>query len=111
MVCAALQALGGRAPTWFSRWCWQRLSPRLPNGGVRFNAHYILQSESSEIRAKLRALPITRIRQYHSQGNLLFHRLPYLLQSNFGLGLKRHPFRNAGLSAALHVLAPHFRQV
>ena len=111
MVCAALQALGGRASTWFSRCCWQRLSPWLPNRSVRFNAHDIGQSEFREIRAKLCALPITRIGQYDSRGNLLFHRLPYLLQSNLWLGLKRNSFRNAGLSAALDVLAPHFRQV
>ena len=111
MVCAALQALGGRAPTWFSRWCWQRLSPWLPNRGVRFNAYNIVQSERGEIRAKLCALSITRIGQYDSSGNLSLYRLPYLLQSNLGLSLKCNSFRNAGLSAALDVLAPHFRQV
>jgi hypothetical protein len=59
----------------------------------------------------LGALPITRIGQYHSQGNLLFDRLPYLFQSNLWFGLKCNPFWNAGLSAALDILAPHFRQV
>ena len=107
----ALQALGGRTPTWFSRWRWQRLLPRSPDGGVRFNTYRILQSELSEGRAELRAFPITRICQYHSHRNLLLHRLLNLLQSNLWLGLKRNPFRHASLSAALDVLAPHFWQV
>ena len=59
----------------------------------------------------MRALPITRIRQYHSHGNPLLPRLPNLLQSNLWLGLKRNPFRNARLSAASGILAPYLRQV
>src|SRR6266545_2673678 len=89
MVCIALQALGGRTPAWFSRWRRQGSLPRFPDRGVRLNAHYILQSELGEVSAELRALPITRIRQHHSQGNLLRHRLPNLLQSNLRFGLKR----------------------
>src|ERR1035438_7578228 len=100
MVRIALQALGGRTPTWFSRWRRQGSVPRFPDCGVRLNAHYILQSELGEVRAELRALPITRIRQYHSHGNLLRHRLPNLIQSNLRFGLKRDLFRNARLPAA-----------
>src|SRR3954447_316757 len=78
MVCTALQALGGCTPTRFSCWCWQGLLPRFPDCGIRLNAHHVLQPELREIRAKLRALSITRICQHHSDGNLLFHRLPNL---------------------------------
>src|SRR3954447_7659359 len=46
------------------------------------------ESSKYPLGAKLCALPITRIGQYDSPGNLLFHRLPYLLQSNLWLGLK-----------------------
>ena len=85
--------------------------PRFPDCGVRLNAYYILQPELGEVRAELRAVPITRICQYHSHGNLLLHRLPNLLQSNLWLGLKLNLFRNARLSAAFGILAPHFRQI
>jgi len=111
MVRIALQAFGGRTPTWFSRWRRQRLLSGFPDCGVRLNAHDILQSELGEVSAELRALPITRIRQYHSHGNLLLHRLPNLLQSNLRFGLKRDLFRNARFAAAFGILAPHFRQV
>jgi hypothetical protein len=70
-----------------------------------------LQSELGEGSAKLRALPITRICQHHSYGDLPRHRLPNLFQSNLWLGLKRNPFWNARLSAAFGILAPHFRQI
>jgi hypothetical protein len=109
MVRITLQALGGSTPTWFSRWRRQGLLPRFPDGGVRFNAYRILQSELSEGRAELRALPITRVCQYNSHWNLPLHCLPNLLQSNLWLGLKRNPFRNARLSAAFGILAPYFR--
>ena len=61
--------------------------------------------------AERRAVPIAGIRQHHSRRNLLFHRLPDLLQSNLRLGLKLNLFRNPSLLAALGILAPHFRQV
>src|SRR6266478_1263536 len=111
MVSIALQALGGRTPTWLSCWCGQGLLPWFPDCGVGLHAHYILQSELSEGSAKLCALPITRICQYHSHGILPLHRLPNLLQSNVWLGLKCNLLRNARLLAAFGILAPHFRQV
>jgi hypothetical protein len=82
---------------------------RFPDGCVRLNTHCILQSELSEVSAELRALPITRICQYHSQGNLLPHRLANLLQSNLRLGLKRNFFRNARSPAPFGILTPHLR--
>src|SRR5437764_14042390 len=111
MVRITLQALGGRTPTWFSRCSRQGLFPRFPDRGVRFNTYRILQSELSEGRAELRALPITRICQYNSQWHLPLHRLPNLLQSNLWLGLKPNLFRNASLSAAFGILPPYFRPV
>ena len=111
MVCTALQAFRGGTPTWFSRRRRQGLLSWFPDGGVGLNAYYIFQTELGEVSAELRALPITRICQYHSHRNLLFHRLPNLFQRNLWLGLKRHPFGNARLSAPCGILAPHFRQV
>ncbi len=109
MVCTALQARGGRTPTRFSRWRRQRLLSRFPNCGIRFDTHHILQSDFGERRAELCALPITGVRQDYSHGNLLFHRLPNLLQRNVRLGLKRDLFRNACLSTAFCILSPYFR--
>jgi hypothetical protein len=74
MVCTALQALGGRAPAWFSHWRRQRSLPGFPDGSVRLNTHSILQSELGEFSTELRALSISCIRQYYSHGNPLLHR-------------------------------------
>src|SRR5579863_528620 len=111
MVCTTLQALRWCTPTCFSRRRRRGLLSWFPDCGVRLNAHYIFQTELGEVRTELRALPITRICQYHSRRNLLFHRLPNLLQRNLRLGLERHPFGNARLSAPCDILAPHLRQV
>ena len=111
MTRLALQALGGPTATWLARGYGQGLLPWFPDGGVRLNAHDILQSELREIRTKLCALPITRVRQHHSHRNLLLHRLPNLLQSNLWLGLKPNLFRDARWFTACRILAPHFRQV
>jgi hypothetical protein len=111
MVCVALQALRGCTPTWFPSWHRQGLLSWFPDCGIRLNAYYVFQTELGEVSAELRALPITRICQHHSHGNLPLHRLPNLLQRNLWLGLKRNPFGNAYLSASCGILAPHFRQV
>jgi len=111
MVFIAAQALGRRTPPRLSRWRRQGSSPRFPDCGVSLNAYYILQTELRKVSAKLRALPITRIRQDYSHGNLPLHRLPDLLQRNLRLGLKHYLFRDPSLSAAFGILAPHFRQV
>jgi hypothetical protein len=107
----ALQALGGCTPTWLARGCGQGLLPWFPDGGVRLHAHDLLQSELREIRTKWCALPITRIRSYHSHGNLPLDRLPNLLQCNLWLGLKPNLFRDARWFPAGRILAPHFRQI
>ena len=56
-----------------------------------------------EVSAELRALPIAGICQHHSDRNLLFHRLPNLLQRNLWLGLKHDPFGNARLTALFRI--------
>src|SRR5919201_6343740 len=111
MASIASQAFRRCTPARFSCWCWQRLLPRFPDGGIRLNAHHVWQPELRESRAKLRALSITRIGQYHSYRNLLLQGLPNLLQSNFWLGLKLDLFRNARFSTALGILTPYFRQI
>ena len=111
MVGMASQALGGYTSTWLARRCRQGLFSRFPNGGVRLNAHNILQSQVSQIRTKLRALSVTRIRQHHSNGNLPLDRLPNLLHRHLWLGWKGHSFRDPGLPAAGRILTPHFRQI
>ena len=111
MVGMASQALGGRTATWLARGCGQGLFSRFPNGGVRLHAHHIWQSQLSQIRTKLRALSVTRIRSYHSHGNLPLDRLPNLLHSNLWLGWKGHSFRDPDLLATGRILTPHFRQI
>jgi hypothetical protein len=59
----------------------------------------------------LRTVPIGCIRQDHSHRDLLFNRLPHLLQCNRRLGLKLNPFRDACLLAAFGILASHLRQI
>jgi hypothetical protein len=56
MVCIALQALGGRTPSWLSRWCRQWLLARFPDCGVRLNADCVLQTQLRKIHAELSAL-------------------------------------------------------
>ena len=107
LYCAA--GVGRCTSTWFSLGRRQRLLPRLPDGGVGLNAHYIFQSELREVRAELSAFPIARICQHHSHRNLSLDRLPNLLQGNFWLGLKPNPIGNARLSTAFGILTPHLR--
>jgi hypothetical protein len=64
-----------------------------------------------ERSAKRRAVSIAGVGQHYACGDLLFHCLPDLLQSNFWLGLKLNLFRNPGLLAARGILAPHLRQI
>src|SRR5215471_9637902 len=111
MVRIASQALSRCTATRFSCGCRQGLLPRFPDGGIRLNAHHILQSELRKIRAKLRSLSITRICQHYPSGNLLLPRLPNLLQSNLRLGLKLDLLRHARLSTAFRLLAPFFGQI
>src|SRR5258705_176418 len=101
MVRIALQALGRRTPTWFSRWRRQGSLSRFPDCGVRLNAYYILQAELGNVRAKLRAFPITRIGQNLSRRHFLLQRLPNLLQRDLWLGLKLNPFRYARFPAGV----------
>ena len=70
MICIALQAFGGRTPTWFARWRRQGLLPRFPDGRVGLNAHDVWQSELGQGCAELCALSVTRICQYHSYRDL-----------------------------------------
>src|SRR5437879_2072100 len=111
MVRIPLQALGGRTPAWFPCWRRQGLLPRSPDRRRRLDAHYILQSALGEGGAEWCAVSIAGVRQNHSYGNLLFQRLPNLLQSNLWLGLKLDRFGNSGLPASVGILAPHLRQI
>jgi hypothetical protein len=94
MVCIALQALGGRTPSWLSRGRRQGVLPGSQTVALDSMPTAYCKPSWVKVRAELSALPITGICQDHSHRHLLLHRVPNLLQCNLRLGLKINPFRN-----------------